>query len=67
MEARGNESKEFMSRISGTQVKADSPGIVNDDGSDTDEFIADTCTCGMGHPRVFQGGAPDVVEEYIGE
>ena len=48
-------------------MKADSPGIANDDSSDANEFIPDAGTRGMGHPRIFKGGAPDVVEEYIGE
>ena len=48
-------------------MEADAPGIANDNGSDTDEFISDGGTRGVGQPCVFQGGAPDVVEEHVGE
>ena len=65
MQSHGNEPEEFLSGIGGTQVKADSPSITDDDGSDTNELVSDGGACGVGETRVLKGRAPDVIEEYV--
>lgn len=46
-------------------MEADALGIVDNNGSGSDEFVLDGGTCGIGQTGVFQGSAPDVVEEHV--
>jgi hypothetical protein len=67
LESCGNKGEEFLSRISRAQVEAYAPSVADDDGSDADEFVSDGSTCGLGQAGVLESGAPDVIEEHIGE
>ena len=67
LQSCGDQREEFSSWIGCAQVEADAPGITNDNGSDADEFVSDGGACGIGLPGMLQRGAPDMIEEHVGE